>query len=271
MNGPKPSGGKSDIRAGAAHGEKEKGMSAIALLTGGGSGIGRACAEALCAEGWRVIICGRQLDRLNETVAATRHRAEANACDTSDPAAVDRLFDGIAERYGRLDLLFNNAGIFPAAASVDQVSIDDWRQCLDVNLTGYFLMTRRAFQLMKSQSPQGGRILNNGSISAQVPRPRGAAYAAAKHGVTGLTRATALDGRPYGIACGQIDIGNAATDLTGDFETGMLQPDGAIRSEPRFNASHVGQMVARLAALPLDVNVPLMTMIATTMPFGGRG
>ncbi len=246
-------------------------MAGIALVTGGGSGIGRACAKALCDDGWRVIICGRDEDRLTETARMTDHRAEAIVCDVRDMAAVDRLFDDVAARYGRLDLLINNAGIFPQPAPIDQISVDDWQLCLDVNLTGYFLMSRRAFRLMKSQSPQGGRIINNGSISAQVPRPEAAAYAVAKHGVTGLTRATALDGRPYGIACGQIDIGNAATELTDDFEAGMVQADRSIRPEPRFDAVHAGRMVATLAALPPDVNVPLMTMIATTMPFGGRG
>lgn len=246
-------------------------MAGIALVTGGGSGIGRACAKALCEDGWRVIVCGRQKDRLNETLQVTGNRADAIACDVGDPVAIDRLFDAIAARYGRLDLLLNNAGIFPPPAPVDQISLHDWRRCLDVNLTGYFLMTQRAFRLMKSQTPQGGRILNNGSISAQVPRPEAAAYAVAKHGVTGLTRATALDGRPYGIACGQIDIGNAATEMTENFGSGMVQPDRSIQREPRFDAAYVGRMVAALAALPLDVNVPLMTMIATTMPFGGRG
>lgn len=246
-------------------------MAGIALVTGGGSGIGRACAKALSDDGWRVIVCGRQEDRLTETVRMAGHQAEAVACDVKDPAAVDRLFGDIAARHGRLDLLLNNAGIFPRPAPIDLISLDDWQSCLDVNLTGYFLMSRAAFRLMKGQAPQGGRIINNGSISAQVPRPDAAAYAVAKHGVTGLTRATALDGRPYGIACGQIDIGNAATELTDDFGAGMVQPDRSIRQEPRFDAAHVGRMVAALAALPLDVNIPLMTMIATTMPFGGRG
>ena len=245
-------------------------MSRIALVSGGGSGIGRAAALALTGSGWTVAICGRNRSRLDRAIAETGAVA-AIACDVTDAAAVDRLYDEIDGTFGRLDLLFNNAGSFSRAAPLEDVALDEWRATLDVNLTGYFLMTRGAVRLMKRQTPPGGRIINNGSISAQVPRPDSVGYAAAKHGVTGLTKATMLEGRRFGIACGQIDIGNAATDLTGDFTAGMLQADGAMRAEPVFDVRHVGALVSTIAALPLDVNVPAVTIVATGMPFGGRG
>ncbi|TXN63919.1 SDR family oxidoreductase, partial [Methylobacterium sp. WL6] len=193
---------------------------------------------------------------------------EANV---TDPASVDRLFSRVAAAHGRLDLLFNNAGIFTPAAAIDAVSLEDWRASVDTNLTGAFLCTQGAFRMMKRQDPRGGRIINNGSVSAHVPRPHSAPYAATKHAVTGLTRATSLDGRPYDIACGQIDIGNAATEMTDGFAAGVRQADGSIRQEPVMDARHVAEAVLYMAGLPLSANVQFMTLTATAMPFIGRG
>ncbi|TXM95203.1 SDR family oxidoreductase, partial [Methylobacterium sp. WL116] len=191
--------------------------------------------------------------------------------DVTDPASVDRLFSRVAAAHGRLDLLFNNAGIFTPAAAIDAVSLEDWRASVDTNLTGAFLCTQGAFRMMKRQDPRGGRIINNGSVSAHVPRPHSAPYAATKHAVTGLTRATSLDGRPYDIACGQIDIGNAATEMTDGFAAGVRQADGSIRQEPVMDARHVAEAVLYMAGLPLSANVQFMTLTATAMPFIGRG
>jgi len=191
--------------------------------------------------------------------------------DVSQAASVDALFDAIAQTYGRLDLLFNNAGIFTPAQSLEDFSLDHWQASVDINLTGAFLCTRAAFRMMKAQTPQGGRIINNGSIAAHAPRPRSAAYSATKHAITGLTKATSLDGRPYHIACGQIDIGNAATHMTDAMETGALQADGSLRPEPRMSADHVARAVLYMDSLPLEANVQFMTVLATNMPFLGRG
>jgi NAD(P)-dependent dehydrogenase (short-subunit alcohol dehydrogenase family) len=244
----------------------------VALVTGAGSGIGRAASIALADAGFTVVLAGRRQEPLEEAAAAAGNGAVAIACDVRDPGQVARLFDEIDERFGRLDLLFNNAGIGAPNVPLEELALDDWRAVVDTNLTGTFLCTQHAFGLMKRQSPRGGRIINNGSISASVPRPNSAAYTATKHAVTGLTRSTSLDGREFDIACGQIDIGNAATDLTERFRTaGALQPDGTTRSEPTIDVQHVGRAIVYMATLPLDANVQFMTVMATTMPYIGRG
>ena len=244
----------------------------IALVTGAGSGIGRASAIALANDGFTVVLSGRRREPLEAAAAEAGNDAVAIPADVRDPASVAALFAQIEQRFGRLDLLFNNAGVSAKAVPLEELELDAWRSVLDTNLTGAFLCTQRAFELMKRQTPRGGRIINNGSISASVPRPLSAAYTAAKHGVTGLTRSTSLDGRPYDIACGQIDIGNAATELTEPMRTtGVLQPDGETRREPTFDVDHVARAVVYMATLPLDANVQFMTVMATKMPFVGRG
>ena len=246
----------------------------IALVTGAGSGIGKAAALALARDGWTVVLAGRRPEPLHD-VAATLGRAglrgHAGPTDVTDPQAVAALFDVIRREYGRLDLLFNNAGRNAPAVPLEDLSLADWQAVVDTNLTAAFLCTKHAFRLMKSQRPRGGRIINNGSISAHVPRPNSAPYTATKHAITGLTKATALDGRRYDIACGQIDIGNAATPMTERMADGVLQPDGTTRPEPTMDVDHVARAVAYMASLPLDANVPFMTVMATKMPFMGRG
>lgn len=250
-------------------------MPAIAMVTGAGSGIGRSCSLQLVRDGWHVVLVGRREEALRATQAAAielhSDSATVHAADVTSEEDVEQLFSSVEGRFGRLDLLFNNAGVNVPATSIDQLSLDDWRRVIDVNLTGVFLCTRAAFALMKRQDPRGGRIINNGSISAHVPRPLSLAYTAAKHGVTGLTRATALDGRPLQIVCGQIDIGNAATDMTDRMSGGVLQADGTTASEPTFHVDHVAQAVSYMAGLPLDANVPFMTVMANGMPYIGRG
>jgi len=246
----------------------------IAVVTGGGSGIGRAVALGLVAHGYTVVVSGRRAEALDETVrraGVNGARALAVTGDVTDPNSVEALFGIVRERYGRLDLLFNNAGTASKPASVEDVTLEQWRAVLDSNLTGAFLCTREAVRMMKAQTPPGGRIINNGSIAAHVPRPHSVAYTASKHGITGLTKATALDGRPFDIACGQIDIGNAATEMTERFATGTLQANLEIKSEPRVDVRHVVDAVLYMAGLPLDANVPSLTVMATRMPFVGRG
>ncbi|TXN79486.1 SDR family oxidoreductase, partial [Methylobacterium sp. WL8] len=233
-------------------------------------GLGRVVAVALGRAGYAVVLAGRRQASL-DAVAAEIDVAQVVEADVTDPASVDRLFARVAEVHGRLDLLFNNAGIFTPAASIEAVSLADWRASVETNLTGAFLCTQGAFRMMKDQDPRGGRIINNGSVSAHVPRPHSAPYAATKHAITGLTRATSLDGRPYDIACGQIDIGNAATEMTDGFAAGVRQADGSIRQEPVMDARHVAEAVLYMAGLPLSANVQFMTLTATTMPFIGRG
>jgi NAD(P)-dependent dehydrogenase (short-subunit alcohol dehydrogenase family) len=243
-------------------------MSPIAVVTGGGSGIGRAAAIALAGAGFAVVVTGRQREPLETVGAGTL----AIPADVRDPDSVATLFAEIEERFGRLDVLFNNAGVNAPAVPLDVLDVEAWRAVIDTNLTGAFLCTQQAFRLMKNQTPRGGRIINNGSLSAYVPRPLSAAYTAAKHGITGLTRSTSLDGRPYDIACGQIDIGNAATELTERMRTGgVLQADGETRLEPTIDVEHVARAVVYMATLPLDVNVQFMTVMATKMPYIGRG
>ena len=242
----------------------------IAVVTGAGSGVGRVVAGALLDAGYRVALAGRRADALAET-AAEREHALVQPTDVADPASVNALFDAVAERWGRLDLLVNNAGRGSSAVPVDEVAVDDWLSVVDTNLTGSFLCARAAFALMRAQRPRGGRIINNGSISAHSPRPGSVAYTATKHAITGLTKSISLDGRPYSIACGQIDIGNADTEMTARMADGVPQADGSVRPEPRFDARHVADAVLLMAGLPLDTNVQFLTITATTMPFIGRG
>ena len=246
----------------------------VAIVTGAGTGIGKCAALALLEEGYAVALAGRRAEPLEAVVAeagAASSRAMAVPTDVSDPQAVRALFASTKEKFGRLDLLFNNAGVFGPRALLEDISYEDWKAVVDINLTGSFLCTQEAFRLMASQDPRGGRIINNGSISAQAPRPNSAPYTATKHAITGLTKSTALDGRKYDIACGQIDIGNAATESTAAMEQGMLQPNGTIAPEPRFDPQHVAQAVVYMASLPLDANVQFMTVMATKMPLIGRG
>lgn len=245
-----------------------------ALITGAGSGIGRATAIALAEAGWTVVLAGRRAQALEETRAAAgpnSGRMLAVPTDVADDASVRSLFETIRTAHGRLDLLFNNAGLSAPPVPLEELTIEQWRTVVDVNLTGAFLCTREAFRLMKSQAPQGGRIINNGSISAQTPRPNSAPYTATKHAITGLTKSTALDGRNYNIACGQIDIGNADTEMAAKMKAGILQADGDIRPEPTMDVQHVAQAVLQMAALPLESNVLFMTIMATRMPLVGRG
>lgn len=245
----------------------------IALVTGAGSGIGQACALALLAAGWHVVFNGRRADALQTAIARSpqAERAWAVPGDVSDPAAVRAMFEQIKQRFGRLDLLFNNAGVFTAGLPIDELPVEAWREAVDINLTGAFLCTREAFRLMKKQSPRGGRILNNGSISAHAPRPNSVAYTATKHAMSGLTKSCALDGRAFDIAVGQIDIGNAATDMTTAMARGMAQADGSVRTEARMDVRHVADTVVHLASLPLSVNMLFTNIMATGMPFVGRG
>jgi NAD(P)-dependent dehydrogenase (short-subunit alcohol dehydrogenase family) len=244
----------------------------IAVVTGGGSGIGAAVACALAADGWTVAVAGRRTEPL--TALAHQHadlRLDPVVADVTDEASVAALFDTVVDRYGRVDLLFNNAGRGASPVDPDQLEVAEWRAVVEVNLTGAFLCTRAAFGVMRRQEPRGGRIINNGSISAHTPRPRSIAYTATKHAVTGLTKSTALDGRPYDIACGQIDIGNAATEMTRRMTAGVPQADGSVRPEPTIDVADVAAAVVYMAGLPLTSNVASITVMATTMPFVGRG
>ena len=245
----------------------------VAVVTGAGSGIGRAAALALADRGWSVVLAGRRADALAQTrdLAADPDRFHVQATDVSDRDQVEALFDGAVARFGRVDLLFNNAGTGAPPLPLEDLSLEDWRRVVDVNLTGAFLCLQAAFRRMKAQDPQGGRIINNGSISAQVPRPRSVAYTATKHAMTGLTRQASLDGRAYNIACGQIDIGNAATEMTARMSRGVLQADGSVAPEPTMDVGAVAEAVAYMAGLPLGANVQFMTVMATAMPFIGRG
>lgn len=250
--------------------------SRVAVVTGAGSGIGAATVGELAAEGWSVVLAGRRAQALEEVARSAGARAGASVLcpvptDVTDEGSVRALFDQVVEQFGRVDLLVNNAGSFGPARELDAVPLIEWQAVVAVNLTGVFLCSREAFRVMRAQSPQGGRIINNGSISAHVPRPMSAAYTATKHAVTGLTKSASLDGRPYDIACGQIDVGNAATDMTESMAAGALQADGSVRPEPRMDVADVARAVAFMASLPLDANVTTLSVMATKMPFGGRG
>jgi NAD(P)-dependent dehydrogenase (short-subunit alcohol dehydrogenase family) len=246
----------------------------IALVTGAGSGIGRAAALALHNAGFCIVLAGRRASEIEKTAAMaarTGGRILTAPADVSQPDSVKELFARIREEFGRLDVLFNNAGINVPAIPMDELTFDQWNSVVAVNLSGSFLCAQEAMRLMKSQSPKGGRIINNGSISAYTPRPNSAPYTCTKHAITGLTKCISLDGRPYDIACSQIDIGNAATELTERMTQGVLQADGSKKPEPRMNLKHVADAVVFIASLPLDANVMFMNVMATKMPFAGRG
>ena len=245
----------------------------IALVTGAGSGIGRAVTLRLLENGFNVVLAGRRIEALEETASLAKNSSNVLSVptDVSKPESVEALFAKVEETYGRLDLLFNNAGVNTPGSLLEDLSLEDWQRIVNINLGGPFLCTQQAFKLMKKQNPMGGRIINNGSISAQVPRPNSAPYTATKHAVLGLTKATALDGRKYNIACGQIDIGNTRTVMTEQMTTGVPQADGSTAIEPTFDVTHVADAVLYMANLPLDANVLTMNVMATKMPFVGRG
>jgi NAD(P)-dependent dehydrogenase (short-subunit alcohol dehydrogenase family) len=246
----------------------------VAMVTGAGSGIGRASALALLDAGYHVVLAGRRADALNETVALAGSlgaNALAVPTDATQPAAVKALFDATRAKFGRLDVLFNNAGTGAPAIPMDELTFEQWKTVVDINLTAVFLCTQQAFALMKTQTPRGGRIINNGSISAVAPRPFSAPYTATKHAITGLTKATSLDGRAHDIACGQIDIGNAASEMTQRMTSGVPQANGTMMVEPRMDLKHVADTVVHMASLPLDANIQFVTVMATKMPFVGRG
>ncbi|WP_118183693.1 SDR family oxidoreductase [Paraburkholderia phosphatilytica] len=246
----------------------------VALVTGAGSGIGRATAATLLAHGYRVVLVGRRQEPLAALAAEAAARGEnalAVVCDVTDPVAVTDLFDTVRRRFGRLDVLFNNAGRNGPPVEIDELDVDVWRNIVDVNLTGVFLCTRAAFGLMKSQTPRGGRVINNGSISAHAPRPYSIAYTATKHAITGLTKSVSLDGRKHDIVCGQIDIGNAATEMAERMARGVPQANGELAAEPLMDVQHVADAVLHMAELPLSANVQFMTIMASKMPYVGRG
>ena len=246
----------------------------VAVVTGAGSGIGRAAVLALAGDGYRVVLAGRRLDRLSAVAAEAgvgSERALTVATDVTDEASVEALFARTREAFGRVDVLFNNAGRSAPGAPIEELSFADWKAVIDVNLHGMFLCARAAVRAMKAQQPKGGRIINNGSLSAYVPRPHSAPYAVSKHAITGLTRSLSLDCRAHGIACGQIDVGNALTELSAKTADGALQPSGRVEPEPMMDAAHVGRAVVHMASLPLDANVLFMTLMANGMPYVGRG
>jgi NAD(P)-dependent dehydrogenase (short-subunit alcohol dehydrogenase family) len=246
----------------------------IALVTGAGSGIGKVTAFGLLDDGWHVIVTGRRLDPLNDVVNTAKAKgqsAEAYSCDVTDPVSVQSLFDHIEATHGRLDLVFNNAGVNAPAVPVDELPLEKWFNAINTNVTGVFLCARAAFGLMRRQSPQGGRIINNGSISAHTPRPFTAPYTASKHAVTGITKALALDGRAFNIVVSQIDIGNALTELSERMTRGVLQANGTVAPEPMMDAQHIANAVCQIAAMPLNTNILNMTIMASNMPFVGRG
>jgi len=241
----------------------------VAVITGGGSGIGKAVALGFAAQGYDIAICGRRRDALEAVRVETG--GYAASCDVGDADAVESFFAGVRETYGRVDVVFNNAGRFAPAALIGDLDVQVWRDMINTNLNGAFYVAREAFRIMRQQTPQGGRIINNGSISAHAPRPEAASYTTSKHAITGLTKAISLDGRAFGIACGQIDIGNAATDMTSQMNSGSLQANGTMMPEPTFDVRHVVDAVLYMAGLPLTANVQFMTVMATNMPYIGRG
>jgi NAD(P)-dependent dehydrogenase (short-subunit alcohol dehydrogenase family) len=246
-------------------------MTKIAMITGAGSGVGRAVARALAKRGWRLALVGRKQDTLAQTASQISGDHLVAPADVGDPAQVKGVFARIKDKFGRLDMLFNNAGMGTPAIPIEDLSFEQWQAIVGVNLTGAFLCTQEAVRMMKAQNPRGGRIINNGSISADRPRPHSAPYTATKHAITGLTKSTILDGRPFDITASQIDIGNAATEMTQRMTQGVLQPDGKLAVEPRMDVDHVGEQVAFMAELPLESNVAFVTVMATKMPLYGRG
>lgn len=242
-----------------------------ALVTGAGSGIGRHAAIALSKAGFQVVLTGRRLVRLEETAGDCPSPTLTIAADVGKPDDVEELFSKVRDEYGRLDVLFNNAGTGTPPVPMEELSYEQWKTVVDVNLTGAFLCTQQAFKIMKAQEPVGGRIINNGSISAHVPRPNSAPYTATKHAITGLTRSTSLDGRPFNIVCSQIDIGNALTEMTARMADGVPQPDGSLKPEPTMDVAHVADAIVQIAEMPLSANVQFMTIMASSMPFIGRG
>ena len=247
-------------------------QSKVALITGAGTGVGKAAAEALLTDGWSVVLTGRRTEPLEAVAtAAGEGRTLVVASDVTKPDSVADLFATLMERFGRLDLLFNNAGRGAPAVPIEDLPLETFREVVDTNLTGIFLCTQHAFRIMKDQAPRGGRIINNGSISAHAPRPMSIAYTSTKHAVTGLTKSTQLDGRAYDIACGQIDIGNADTAMGGRMKAGVPQADGSVKPEPVMDPAAVGRAVAHMASLPIEENIPWLTVMATKMPFVGRG
>lgn len=246
-------------------------MSKIALVTGGSSGIGRNAAITLAKAGYTVVVTGRRQEALQETADAVDGHIDPIAADVTDASSIDKLFAEIKQRHGRLDVVFNNAGNNVGTINFGDLTLEDWNTVINVNLNGAFLVANRAYQMMRDQSPQGGRIINNGSISAHVPRPGSAPYTSSKHAITGLTRTISLDGREHNIACGQIDIGNAASDMTARMSGGVPQADGSMKSEPTMDVQHVGDAVLHMADLPLDANILFMTVMSNAMPFVGRG
>ncbi len=249
-------------------------MARTAIVTGAGTGIGKAVATTLLQHGWNTVFCGRRLAKLEQAVAEagpTEAKALPVACDISDAARVDDMFETVAEAFGRVDLLFNNAGMGYKSTPIDEIPVEVWNEVVGVNLTGSFLCARAAFRAMRNQNPMGGRIINNGSVSAYAPRPGSVPYTATKHAITGLTKTLALDGRPYDIACGQIDIGNALTDMAMPMTVGVPQANGSIAPEAVMEVRHVADAVLHMAGLPLDANVLFMTVMATKMPYVGRG
>jgi NAD(P)-dependent dehydrogenase (short-subunit alcohol dehydrogenase family) len=246
----------------------------VALITGAGIGIGRAAAKALLRGGYQIVLAGRNLERLQKAITdigGSNENCLAVACDVGQPEQVKALFAALKERFGRIDVLFNNAGIGAPAIPMEDLTYEQWMNVVNANLCGAFLCSQEAIRMMKAQSPQGGRIINNGSISAHAPRPMSAPYSATKHAISGLTKTIALDGRPFNIACGQIDIGNAATEMTERMAAGIMQADQSIKVEPRMDVDHVGEAVLHMAQLPLESNILSMTIMATNMPFVGRG
>jgi len=242
----------------------------VIVITGASAGIGRKTAEVFLAAGWDVALLARSADKLAQ-VAEGQARALALACDVTDAAQVDQAFAQAVQRFGRIDVLFNNAGKMIPGALIDEMSVEDWKSMVDVNLTGMFLCARAAFRQMRQQTPQGGRIINNGSVSAHAPRPGSVAYTSTKHAITGLTKTLALDGRPFDIACGQIDIGNARTDLAAKIEHGVPQADGSVRGEPMMDVTQVADAVLHMARQPMGTNIPFLSIMATNMPWLGRG
>jgi NAD(P)-dependent dehydrogenase (short-subunit alcohol dehydrogenase family) len=248
--------------------------SKVVIITGAGAGIGKATAKAFVNAGYRVVLAGRQLDKLEQAIVDIGGNTEntlAQRCDVGDLESVKQLFDATQRQFGRLDVLFNNAGVSAPAVPIETLTYAQWQSVVDANLTGAFLCAQAAIKMMKSQNPQGGRIINNGSISAHAPRPMSAPYTATKHAITGLTKSIALDGRAYRIACSQIDIGNAATEMTERMAAGILQADGSTKVEPRMDVNHVAESVLQIAEMPLESNVLFMTIMATSMPYVGRG